>query len=209
MYSKLTPIRPRLLNPTGESFADPKGWTDECTSGTGPVSVKVTMDYDTWESTVAYFAVYLTASTEYTFYGTGTYSNARIDVYNSAGTKVAYNQGDMTEPDWEWVVSDCVYTPSESGVYVFAVLDGSEMGDGEPTYGVYVTPRPSDYSMLGPTPYEKSNGFLDDGSILRVRSAFTAGTGPNMPSGGLVLHLPMHSNDEFAETGQALSYYDI
>jgi len=174
MYSKLTPIRPQVLYPKGQSFDDPKGWTDVCTSGTGPVSVEITMDYDTGESTVSYFAVYLTASTEYTFYGTGTYSNARIDVYDSAGTKVAYNQGDMTEPDWEWVVSDCVYTPSESGVYVFAVFDGSEMGDSADTYSVYVTPRPSEHSMAGPTPYETSAG-VENLSVARSRRAIDVG----------------------------------
>ena len=209
MYSKLTPIRPQVLYPKGQSFDDPKGWTDVCTSGTGPVSVEITMDYDTGESTVSYFAVYLTASTEYTFYGTGTYSNARIDVYDSAGTKVAYNQGDMTEPEWEWVVSDCVYTPSESGVYVFAVLDGSEMGDMGDTYNMYVTPRPSEHSMAGPTPYENSTGFDAMGSALRYRSANAAKVGcGSMPDAGLIFYAPLQSKQSYAETGQALTTSD-
>jgi len=209
MYSKLTPVRPEALNPAGDSFADPFGWTDKCTSGTGPVTAEVVLDYDTGESTLPYFAVSLTANTAYTIYGVSTYSRARIDLYDSEGTKVAYNAGSYTEPDMEWTVSDCVYTPTVSGVYIFNVQDGSDMGEGNATYDVYVSPRPSTYTLLGPTPYEKSVGFLADGSVHRRKSAFDAGIGPNMPASGLMLHIPMHDSAAYAETGQALTYQDI
>jgi hypothetical protein len=167
MYSKLTPIRPRVLTPWGDSFDDPFGWTDKCTSGTGPVLVELEIDEVEYYAKPMYFAVSLVADTQYTIKGVNASSgspNARIDLYDAAGTKVAYNTGSWDDEWTEYTVTDLVYTPTESGEYIFAVLDGDEMGMGSSVeYNLYVSPRPETLSKAGPTPYETSAGAISTG----------------------------------------------
>lgn len=177
MYSKLVPVFPVALNPTGLSFADPFGWTDKCVSGIGTVSATLGVDWETWEATNAYFAVSLTANTEYTFYGVATYSRAKVDIYNSAGTKVKYNTGEMNEDTWEWIMPDCKFTPGTTGTYIVMFSNGSEMGDGQETYALSISPRPSTLTKTGFSPWVTSSGFTNRGIAVRHRMASKAGMG--------------------------------
>lgn len=177
MYSKFTPICPRPIVPDGDSFADPYGWTDVCTEGTNPATISLVSSG--YFAAPKYYAVSLTASTEYTFKGVNSTEgqpNARIDLYDAAGTKVAYNSGSW---DAEWTVytvSDLVYTPATTGIYVFNLQSGSDMGMSEYlTYGVSVSPRPATLSKVGPTPYETSAGRVSAGCRKYEAVASNAG----------------------------------
>lgn len=175
MYSRLSPIRPVPLDNNGLSFAKALGWTDICTSGTGPATVVIGFDYDTWMPINKYYAVSLVASTEYTFSGTGNYSKPKFDLYNSAGTRVAYNEGQWLEEEPWFLMPDMTYTPTTSGMYVVMVSFGSDMPDGEDTYAVSISPRPETLTRLGNTPYGTSTGIDSFKQIVRYRSAVDAG----------------------------------
>lgn len=180
MYSRLSPIRPVLLDPTGLSFADPWGWTDKLASGTGPLSVAIEFNWDNSESSNKYFAVKLTASTAYTIYGVDTYSRAKVDIYNSSGTRVGGNTGGWAwigPEEWDegWVMPDAAFTPGTTGTYVVMISNGGEMPEGGATYATYISPRPSTLSVGGYTPYHTSRGFDDEGYIVRRSSAMEVG----------------------------------
>lgn len=171
MYARMNPLRPVPFTNNGLSFAKALGWTDVCTSGTGPANVAVGFDDGTWTPINKYYAVSLAASTEYTFSGTGPYSKPKFDLYNTAGTKVAYNTGQWLEEEPWYDMPALVYTPSTTAVYILMVSNGSEMGEGAETYAVSISPRPSTYTREGSTPYGTSTGFDALGRIIRTRSA--------------------------------------
>lgn len=175
MYARTRPIRPVALNNDGSSFAKALGWTDVCTSGTGPVNIFIGFDWDIWQNLDKYYAVSLTASTEYTFSGTDTYSQARFTIYDQAGTKVAENSGQWLEEEPWYIMPSLVWTPTTTGVYVVRVGNGAEMPDNEATYATSISPRPATHTREGFTPYGSSTGFDGLGRMIRYRSAVNAG----------------------------------
>lgn len=169
MFSRIKPIRPVAFNNDGSTFARALGWTDVCTSGTGPINVALGFDWDTFQNSDKYYAVLLDSATEYTFTGTHAYSQAKFDLYNMAGTKVAENTAQWLEEGF--VMPPLVWTPTTTGVYVVRVSYGGEMPDGEVTYATSISPRPAAHTMEGFTPYGTSDGFDELGCIIRTRSA--------------------------------------
>lgn len=138
-----------IWQPAGRSFDNPLGWTDECVSGIGPITMAIGTDTITDTTYSAYYAVSLVASQTYTFEGISPGTNrGQTNVFDSGGTRVAFNADEYDPGSGDVVMSVCTYTPTITGTYIVEFNENVAFAGRYELYSLTISPRPATLSLL-------------------------------------------------------------